>query len=214
MTFAFGLATLGAVMIVILRNYATATVRQERAVLDRISLDSAAALVLGRMEPQTDQPIAPHLAPSVVLNGRTIVVEVSLPEGKADLAMDEAGALASGLEKRGLPTGLPELAGNERLGLADLARLTGLTMRAEDCLRRRYTLGRAPEGFEPLASAGSQTRLSRQIMVGDQVDLRSSFSREGRHEVLWQRARFTGMGPRWLIHDDRLLHLKSTHACR
>lgn len=212
-TFAFALATLGTVMVVSLRSYVARAAGQERALIDRISLDSAAVKILGELAAGGEHPIAPFTAPALTINGRSVVVETSLPEGKQDLAMDGADALIRDLDKAGLPNGIEALAGDKSRGLSDIARLAGLTADSEDCLRRRFTLGRAPEELEPLASVGSQSKFTRRATPGDQVDLRAAIIRGEREDILWVRARFTGVGLAWKIHEDRRLRFTSNEAC-
>jgi hypothetical protein len=209
-SFAFGLATLGGALAAALGAYTAEAVRRERGILDRLALEAAATDVLGRLASGQAQWIRPYEEDAWRGDGRVVRRLLSLPEGKADLAMDDPSELADALAAAGLPKSL--VYANSDLGLAALSSGAGLTATQEDCLRQGFTLGRAPEGLEPRATPGSTSDATRVAAPGDQVDVRLWLVREGRSLVLWQRARFIGEG-RWKLHDRRVLRLSGDGGC-
>lgn len=205
LSFAFGLAVLGGALATSVQSYLRAAAREQRQVLDRISLESAATEALGRFSAGEARSLGSTRLPDVTLNGRPITLVISLPEGKRDPAMDGAATIRDALKTVGVADAsapLPPPGGS-------LAALR-LPAAREDCLRRVLTYGRAPEGFRdetapsgaPVSQAAVQT-----FIAGDQVDLRASLpTAEGGERVLWLRARFGAQAsPAWALHDYRNL---------
>ena len=92
-TFAFGLATLGATIAVSARSYLVSATAREHVILDRISLESVAMLGLADIAQRGERPLQPVRSPAVSINGRSIVTDISIPETKIDLKMDDAETL-------------------------------------------------------------------------------------------------------------------------
>lgn len=212
MSFAFGLAVFGSAMAVALRAYLVAAAGEQREMLDRITLESAANDVLGRLAAGQSHSIKPSRLAEVELNQRQISVELSLPEGKHDLGGDPDQVVGRALLDQDLSVSAA-LAGPLSTfdSLADLSRVLRLSATQEDCLRRVVTVGRAPEEYRPEAAAGGGEGLSRSAAVGDQVDLRVSLGRGAGQRVLWTRARFSGGPAGWALHDYR--RLQGQTAC-
>jgi hypothetical protein len=207
MSFALGLAILGAAVATGLHHYLRAAADQTRDVIDRISLESATSEAFGRIAAGEVHSVGPSQMNDFAVNGRAIVVELSLPEGKRDLAGDPPSELLEALERLVVadrPRRQPPFA--ELESLQELATVWRLSSAQEDCLRRTVTVGRAPEQFRPVAAAeGDATRTA---VAGDQVDLRVALSTGVHRKVLWTRARFTGQtGAPWRLHDYRPLQM-------
>lgn len=206
-SFAFGLAVLATATAASLRAYLNASAGRERLIVDRISLESAVAWQAGLVAKGSTHPITPHAVGSLTLNGRELAVEMALPEGKLDLAMDPADTLADALKQVGLPAGLAEASGVT--SLAERARIAGLGAAQEDCMRQGFTLGRWPEVLVVEAMKASQDGPERVATPGDQIDLRATVvTREGGQRVLWARVRLSGDDTAtWQLHDYRRLQL-------
>lgn len=198
MSYASGLAALGAAIAVAFHAYVGTAVRRERAVVDRISLESAVAMSLARQADEVNPP-GEALTP-LALNGREITVLIENPRAKVDPTMDAPETVLAVLQQAGLMVDDEDATLSADLGgMADLSRRLGLGAAEEDCLRRGLTYGRAPaDRIEGPAPAG--------LTPGDQVDVRASLEREGGRQVLWVRARYTGSAASpWRMHDYRRL---------
>ena len=207
-SFAFALVTLGTALAISLRGYLAAAGRTEQRIIDRISMESGAAAYLGQTASGRSQSIGPETLPPFFLNGRRVMIEVSLPEGKLDLSADDPKKLGDALKVENLPPEIAEaVRETEQHGLADVSRLASLSAVEEDCLRRGFTLGRAPDAFEPLAARVVSTSALRQPGPGDQVDLRLGLNPQSRTQTLWLRVRFSGGIRGWSFHDYRMLSL-------
>lgn len=205
-SFALGLALLGSAVAVGLSHYLGAAVSRERAILDRITLESVAAAELGRLSRGAPHPAAPHER-EVALNGRSITVALSMPAGKYDLIGDGRAALVARLDEARLPNGLAERPPGAD-GLAHRAVRLGLSPAEEDRLRRLFTLGRAPGLLDPLASDAADIDVERTLSAGDQVDVRVAHRARGAEHVLWLRARHLGEeSGAWALHDHRRLRI-------
>jgi hypothetical protein len=216
MSFAFGLAVFGTALAIGLRAYLVASATQQRDILDRISLESAANDVLGRLAAGEVHSIKPSRPADVELNQRSAAIELSLPEGKHDLQGDADRTVLAALQRHGLAVLNERRAAPSSFeSLLDMSRTWRLSAGQEDCLRRVETVGRAPEEFRPAAAPGDGEGLTRTVTAGDQVDVRVSLSAPRATSVLWVRARFTGAadGP-WRVHDYRRLSLRpSSPSC-
>jgi len=217
MSFAFGLAVFGTALAVALRAYLIASATEQREILDRITLDSTANDMLGRLAAGEVHSIKPVQLASIALNQRRVAVELSLPEGKRDLQGDPDRVLLDALDGYGREVaGKVSAAPSGFKSLEGLSRAWRLSAGEEDCLRRVATAGRAPEVYRPEAAPGSGEGLTRTITAGDQVDIRVALVTSAGSRALWVRARFTGTVDRpWRVHDYRRLTLGSSPAtCR
>lgn len=214
MSFAFGLAVFGTALAVALRAYLVASSAEQRDILDRITLESAANEVLGRLAVGQSHSIKPSSLAPIERNQRWVAVELSLPEGKHDLQGDPDRVVLEALQRRGLTTDREDKAAPTSFEtLEAMSRGWRLSAGEEDCLRRLVTVGRAPEAFRLEAAPGEGEGLTRSITAGDQVDVRASLTVPSGVKVLWIRARFTGAADRpWRVHDYRRLKLESTQA--
>lgn len=211
MSFTVGLAILGGALTTGLLAYLGAASTEQRRTLDRISLESAAAAALGRIAAGEGVSLKPRALPPVQLNGRTILIQTSLPEGKYDLRGDPEPLILEALEKHGFDTFLPDPPADG--GLETMSRAWGLSSSQEDCLRRFATLGRAPEEIRPDV-VEEKLEGAFTAMAGDQVDLRVELPTSPGAYVLWVRARFTGQSEGWKLHDYRALQLPGPSPCR
>lgn len=208
-TFAFGLATLGAALAVSARSYIESAALRERAILDRISLESAASQALADIAASGARPLGPVQLDAVRINSRSLETEVSIPEAKVDLGMDDETRIREVVSQFAAGPSIDQTGTHQ--GLAAWARDAGLSTAAEDCLRRRATFGRAPEPFSKALGSGAdqESRLG----VGDQVDLRVQLEIDGMSRVLWVRARYVGGETEWRIHDYRRLGGRMAEDC-
>ncbi len=204
-TFAFGLATLGTAVAVTVRSYINAAASQERAILDRMALETAANLTIGRMSATGALTLLPGDA--IVAGERRMSVTVSMPMTKVDPDMDSQKEVGGALQAIGLSRAIPRFSKAGRTnGLAAFASSLGLTAAEEDCARRVLTFGRAPAARQLEPSEEGQL-----LSPGDQV--RAELLRSEGRTVLWTRVRFTGSETTpWLIHDYRLLQ-NDAQAC-
>lgn len=214
MSFAFGLAVFGTALAVALRAYLVAGAAEQRDILDRITLESAANDVLGRLSAGEVHSIKPTSLAEIGLNRRRVAVELSLPEGKYDLQGDPYALVLKALQRHGLAAaGERKLATPSFETVGALSRRWRLSASEEDCLRRIVTMGRAPEEFRAEAAPGDGEGSMRSIAAGDQVDVRVSLPAQSGVSVLWVRARFTGVVDRpWRVHDYRRLMLGTEQA--
>jgi hypothetical protein len=200
MSFAFGLAVFGTALAVGMRAYLAAAVLEEQTIRNRMALESAAAAVLGELASgQSTQTTGPR-----TIGNRSIFLTLSRPGTKLDLAGDEPAALLEALIRQGL--GRPEhgVAWRDARSLAEMSARLRLSTAEEDCLRRRFTYGRAPA----LIDEGAP--LTPQAGAGEQLDIRASLIGAQGDEVLWMRARFTGGRTGWKVHDYRRLRGAAT----
>lgn len=218
MSFAFGLAVFGSALAVGLRAYLVASASEQRDILDRITLESAAHEMLGRLAAGEVHSIRPMQRDELGLNQRRVAIGLSLPEGKRDLKGDPDSEVLEVLQQHGLVSpNRAQPAPSVFETLESMSRAWRLSADKEDCLRQVATVGRAPEEFRPAAAAATEDDLdvTRTISAGDQVDLRVSLTASGVTRTLWIRARFTGATDSpWRFHDYRRLTLKTTSTCR
>lgn len=214
MSFAFGLAVFGTALAVALRAYLVASAAEQRDILDRITLESGANDVLGRLAAGEVHSIRPIGLAEIGLNQRRVAVELSLPEGKYDLHGDPDQVVRGTLQQRDLTTAREDKPAPSSFETVEaMSRGWGVSASEEDCLRRLVTVGRAPEAFRAEAAPGDGEGLMRSITAGDQVDVRVSLFTPSGSKALWIRARFTGAADRpWRVHDYRRLKLGSSPA--
>jgi len=220
MTTVFAVATVAAGVVVAAGQYRKAAARAERELMDRVTLESAVAAQADALLTGPPAPLATHPGLTFALNGRTVTVEVSAPQGKYDLNGDGAEAIGQGLAVWGMDEGLrKKLAGASATpttrvdSLRDVAAALRLSQAEEDCARRWITLGRRPGPMDTtgLGTAGKDAA-TRSIGPSDQADLRAAVTGGGGKagggspRVLWARLRFTGdVDQPWRVHDWRFL---------
>jgi hypothetical protein len=221
----FAVMTVAAAVVLGTASYRLTTGRVQRELVDRVSLESAIAATADDLINGAPQPLAAHDGQPLVINGRTVEVRISAPEGKFDLNGDSRRELADGLAVFGLQARLrdrllaalppPPAEGRPAASVDSLASVfeaAAINGAEEDCLRRWVTVGRWPEGRadEAMGPAADEAP-TREIRAGDQVDLRASIAGpRGRIRVLWARLRFTGAPDRpWLAHDWRFLTIRA-----
>lgn len=202
MSFAFGLAVFGTALAVGLRAYLFAAVSEEQEIRSRIALESAAAAVLGEMA--SGQPSSTPVQRTI--GNRSITLELSRPGAKLDLGTDGDVVLLDALARQGLG-GAQGTSWRGIRTLTEMSSRLGLDAAEEDCLRRRFTYGRAPAPIE--VGTPSET-LDLPAGAGEQVDVRASLSGARGDDVLWLRARFTGGETGWKVHDYRRLRGRAT----
>lgn len=205
---------LGGALAVGVQNYLKVAGLEQRRVLDRISLESAAVKVLGEIAAGEPHPLQPTRLPDVEINGRPITVSISLPEGKHEPSVDDPATIRDILHRAGVAESRSQ---SIATSLVEFLASRGVSAAQEDCLRRELTYGRAPEEFRS-DSAGAQEAEAasrpnvRTVSAGDQVDLRLARALPDGEQVLWVRARFGGEGRPWSLHDYRMLKIR-TPAC-
>lgn len=202
MSFAFGLAVFGTALAVGLRAHLSAAVSEERAIRSRIALESAAAAVLGELASGRPTPATVQRT----IDGQTITLELSRPGAKLDLVGDGEAILLGTLARQGLE-GVPATSWRGARNLTEMSSRLGLSAAGEDCLRRRFTYGRAPALMD---DARSPDPFPVQAGAGEQADIRASLSGARGDDVLWLRARFTGGETGWKVHDYRRLRGAAT----
>lgn len=208
-SFAFGLATLGAALAVSARSYLASAASRERAILDRISLESAATQVLDDIAVRNERPLKSDELRELRINGRVIVAVTFVPEAKIDLGMDDGEAVTAALS--GLARELP-VQGTPFVNLKTWSGTLGLSAAEEDCLRSRATLGRAPELMDSSLIEVDGPRATA-LSAGDQIETRVYLASLGTGRALWQRSRFIGQGGRWVAHDYAMLRGVSLSPC-
>jgi hypothetical protein len=184
----------------------------------RTSLESATEAGLFDLE-QNGEPQATDWTAerAVGAQGVTLVVADARykPDANSGSADDVAGAIADpGLHDRTLAALTPPGGGELRAPytrFVDFAAAVNASAAEEDCLRRRVTIGRT-ELAAPAPPATDFAPPRQPLQVGAVIDVRAETRDwEGRWEVLWRRARYTGRPELpWLTHDWRLLRLGRT----
>lgn len=203
MSFAFGLAVFGTALAVGLRAYVFAAVAEEQTIRTRIALESAAAAVLGEMASGRSSATTAQRT----VGNRSITLELSRPGAKFDLVADGESVLSDALARYGFG-GAREISWREVRTLTEMSSRLRLDAAGEDCLRRRFTYGRAPA---PIEVGTPSEVLNLQAGAGEQLDIRSSASGARGDDVLWLRVRFTGGETGWKVHDYR--RLRGTATC-
>ncbi|HWF77298.1 MAG TPA: hypothetical protein VN694_08990 [Caulobacteraceae bacterium] len=187
--------------------------------LTRASLESAVEAALFDVE-QNGEPQTPEWdGPEQTLNGQTVTVVVADTRYKPDINSSKPGEVGPvladpALKNRALAALTPPSPDNPRAPYTRFIEFTqAIAARPteEDCLRRRLTIGRnVPMTPAPPAQAFAPPR--QPLEVGAVIDVRAEMRDwEGRLEVLWRRARYTGQPARpWLTHDWRIIRLGRT----
>lgn len=202
MSFAFGLAVFGTALAVGLRAYISAAVSEEQTIRTRIVLESAAAAVLGEMASGRSSPATVQRT----IGNRSITLELSRPGAKFDFVGDGEPVLIAALTRQGFG-GVRETSWRGARTLTEMSARLRLDAAGEDCLRRRFTYGRAPA---PIEVGTPSEVLDLRAGAGEQVDIRSSVAGSRGDDVLWLRARFTGGETGWKVHDYRRLRGRAT----
>jgi hypothetical protein len=188
----------------------------------RASLESGVEAALFDLE-QNGEPQSAEWTGRQVIGGREVTLIVADARFKPDVdfgAPDEVrGVIAdAALRDRALAALAPPSPDAARPfyeHFADFVGATGAGPAEEDCLRRRLTIGRrgaSDPAPPPTAFAPPREPLD----IGEVIDVRAETRDwEGRLEVFWRRARFTGRPQRpWLTHDWRQLRLgRDEPAC-
>jgi hypothetical protein len=187
-------------------------------VVTRTSLESAIEAGLFDLE-QNGEPQAAEWTGRQTVNGEDVALILADARYKPDVnhaPADQAGAVIAdpALRDRTLAALTAPAPGSRRPDyqrFADFVAATGSGPAEEDCLRRRLTIGRVADMLAPPpVTALAPPRAP--LPVGAVVDVRAETRDwEGRWEVLWRRARYTGRPERpWLTHDWRQLRLGRT----
>jgi hypothetical protein len=187
--------------------------------LTRATLESAIEAALFDVEQNGEPQTLEWDGPQQTLNGRTVTVAVADARYKPDInssKLDEVGAVLGDptLKVRALAALAPPSEDQPRTPYQRFIEFTEAILASpadEDCLRRRLTIGRAvPMTPAPPQQAFAPPR--QPLEVGAVIDARAEMRDwEGRLEVLWRRARYTGRPARpWLTHDWRLIRLGRT----
>jgi len=188
----------------------------------RTSLESAAEAGLFDLE-QNGEPQATEWTAERTVGAQGVALVVADARYKPDInsgrADEVAGAIADpGLRERMLAALTPPAGEHLRAPytrFVDFAEATSASVAEEDCLRRRITIGRT-DPIAPAPPAANFAPPRQPLKVGAVIDVRAETRDwEGRWEVLWRRARFTGRPELpWLTHDWRLLRLgRSDPGC-
>lgn len=205
MAFAVGLAIFGGALTTGLRAYVRTVANEQQQILDRISLESAVSERLGRLT--ASGGIGAEAASQLVINGRTVGLELSSPASKLDLNGDTDDALMQALAFLDRDAGYRATLSNIDT-LDQLAREWRLGPDEEDCIRRAVTAGRAPGPFHK-TEEGAPNDLVQAVSVGDQLDVRVAVASPASLRVGWFRARMTGQPAQpWRLQDYRVLRLQ------
>lgn len=223
----FAVATVASGVVIAAGQYRKAAARAERELLERVTLESGVAAQADALLIGPPSPLAAHSGLTFAINGQTVTVEVSAPQGKYDLNGDSAESIGQGLSVYGFEPGLRDrltgaVAAGQAAGgaarfesLRDLAAALDLSQTQEDCVRRWLTVGRWPGPMDDtgVGKAGKDAA-TRRLSPGDQVDLRAVVEqRGGGRRVLWARLRYTGdAGEPWKVHGWRFLQPGGTAA--
>ena len=228
----FAVATVASGVVIAAGQYHKTAARTERELLERVTLESAVAAQADALLIGPQAPLAAHPGLTFAINGRTVTVEVSAPQGKYDLNGDTAETIGQGLAVYGFePTLRDRITGVVAAGeaaseaarfesLRDLAAALELSQTQEDCVRRWLTVGRWPGPMDDTGTGNAgKDAATRRLSPGDQVDLRAVVDqRDGGQRMLWARLRYTGdAGEPWGVHDWRFLQpggAAATGTCR
>lgn len=217
----FAVMTVASALVVAAGQQRKAAARSKHDLTERVSLEAAVTATADALVTGGPKPLAAHAGPPVVVNGRTVDVQISAPQGKYDLNGDEPAVIVQALAAFGAPEPLQAkvalaLAGKTAetsiAGFRDFSAAARLSSAEEDCLRRWVTLGRWPGPLDEsgIGAAGDGAAV-RSLGPGDQADIRASLAvAGGRSRVLWARLRFTGeQAEPWRAHDWRFLAFRS-----
>ena len=228
----FAVATVASSVVIAAGLYRKAAARAESELLERVTLESGVAAQADALLIGPPSPLAAHPGLTFAINGRTVTVEVSAPQGKYDLNGDSAESIGQGLSVYGFEPALRDrisglVAAGQAAGgaarfesLLDLAAALELSQTQEDCVRRWLTVGRWPGPMDDtgVGNAGKHAA-TRRFSPGDQADIRAVVEqRGGGRRVLWARLRHTGDAAEpWGVHDWRFLQpggaTAATSAC-
>jgi hypothetical protein len=189
----------------------------------RASLESAIEAGLFDLEQNGAPEALEWTGPQQTLNGRPVTLVVADARYKPDINSSPRDAVAAvlgepGLKDRALAALAPPSPDEARAPYTRFIEFTQAIAASppeEDCLRRRLTIGRV-DPMAPAPPAATFEPPRQPLAIGAVVDVRAEMRDwEGRLNVLWRRARYTGQPARpWLTHDWRLIRLgRSEPAC-
>jgi hypothetical protein len=216
MALAFSLMTLasGIVGMVVVSDRQAKAAASE--VVTRTTLESAIEQGLYGLE-RDGAPAAGEWTDRASLNGLDVTLTFAPTHYKPDINKTAATELTAALADRGLSQRVaaaltPAKPGEERPQFnrfSDFIRALGGDAAAEDCLRRRLTIGRAGGATDPTPPVTALVPPREPLAPAALIDVRAeTHDPEGRRVVLWRRVRFTGKPERpWLTHDWRELRL-------
>jgi hypothetical protein len=187
----------------------------------RTTLESATEQALFGLE-RDGSPDVGEWEDSETLNGLDVTVTFAPVHFKPDLNKSGADAIGAAfvdaaLRDRVLAALAPPTPGDPRPAFKrfiDFVHAVGADASAEDCLRRRLTIGRAAGSIDPAPAVNALVPTRSPLTAGFVLDVRAETrDAEGRREVLWRRVRFTGKpAPVWLTHDWRMMRLPRQDA--
>jgi type II secretory pathway component PulJ len=182
----------------------------------RASLESAVEAGLFDLEQNGEPQALEWDGPQQTLNGQTVTLVVADARYKPDINSskpDAVGAVLAepALKDRTLAALAPPSPDAPRAPYTrfiEFAQATAASPAEEDCLRRRLTIGRT-DAMAPAPPQATFAPPRQPLAVGAVIDVRAEMRDwEGRLDVLWRRARYTGQPARpWLTHDWRLVRL-------
>ena len=216
MALAFSLMTLASAivgMVVVSDRQAKAAASE---LVTRTTLESAIEQGLYGLE-RDGAPAAGEWTDRASLNGLDVTLTFAPTRYKPDLnkspATEIAGALADhGLSQQVAAALTPATPKGERPQynrFSDFVQAVGGDAPAEDCLRRRLTIGRAGGATDPTPPVNALVPPREPLAAAMLIDVRAETrDPEGRRVVLWRRVRYSGKPERlWLTHDWRELRL-------
>jgi hypothetical protein len=216
MALAFSLMTLasGIVGMVVVSDRQAKAAASELAT--RTTLESTIEQGLYGLE-RDGAPAAGEWTDRASLNGLDVTLTFAPTRYKPDLNKSAATELVASLADPALSQQVaaalaPPAPGAERPQFNrfnDFIQSLGADAAAEDCLRRRLTIGRAGGATDPTPPVSALVPPREPLAAAALIDVRAeTHDPEGRRVVLWRRVRFTGEPERpWLTHDWRELRL-------
>ena len=182
----------------------------------RATLESAVEAALFDLEENGEPQALEWTGPQATLNGQAVTLVVADARFKPDINSSPPDTAAAALAEPGLKDRAlaalappaPDAARAPYTRFVEFTQALAASPAEEDCLRRRLTIGRnGPTAPAPPVATFEPPR--QPLAVGAVVDVRAQMRDwEGRFNVLWRRARYTGQPARpWLTHDWRLIRL-------
>ena len=182
----------------------------------RTTLESAIEQGLLGLE-RNGAPEAGEWTDRASLNGLDVTLTFAPTRYKPDLNKSIATEVVAVLADRGLGQQAaaaltPAKPGQPRpqfTRFSDFIRAAGADAAAEDCLRRRLTIGRAAGVTDPTPPVTALVPPREPLAAAMLIDVRAETrDPEGRRVVLWRRVRYTAQPERpWLTHDWREMRL-------
>jgi hypothetical protein len=217
MALAFSLMTLASAivgMVVVSDRQAKAAASE---LVTRTTLESAIEQGLYGLE-RDGVPAAGEWTDRASLNGLDVTLTFAPTGYKPDINKSAVAELTAVLADPGLSQRVaaalatPATQGAERpqfRRFGDFIQALGADAAAEDCLRRRLTIGRAAGATHPTPPVNALVPPREPLVAPALFDVRAETrDPEGRRVVLWRRVRYTGKPERpWLTHDWREMRL-------